>query len=285
MNSTTQKRGFFSRLQSAVTGFMHGNVVVNQTTNNVTVKQIEPTGSTSIRNSQPSLEGFVYIHQIQECVSLFLIRAILFRAFGSVAAQAFATFRKVQSKRALPTDVKTYQQQLANCVAVIVASDDAGQPLAIDDDNLAWLANSGTPARFTEAKAKMIAEIRDEDVAEVMARNIAKREAVIKSNLDLVHTFIQELEGAVVAQMEGEPRINMKHVVNAGAHTMEWLAGWSDEISGSKEMLLVKSDVRLLEKKAAINLSNLEGAGESSREIDDELADASMMRQAAGAGK
>lgn len=134
-------------------------------------------------------------------------------------------------------------------------------------------------AKENDATDAILARIKGMSIAEVRKIRLEKAEAQAKDREEKIKSFLQEVEAMAECAELGNPSINAQTATLKAVDCLQWLANW--ENPDMAELLIAEGDITILEALAHSEGLKENGAGESSREIDNALLNSQEMHQGA----
>lgn len=221
--------------------------------------------------------GNISLEQLKELASTRIKDAIFNYAAWLCLARAFNTFCKTVAKR------MQGQQALDVAKALNEFHDwnsSMNNPMNQEriEEIVVKLATPQVP-RENNATDAILARIKGMSVTEIRQDRLSKAEAQAKDREAKIKNFLQEVEVMAECAELGNPSINAQTATLKAIDCLQWLANW--ENPDMAELLIAEGDITILEALAHSEGLKENGAGESSREIDDALLNSQEMHQGA----
>lgn len=221
--------------------------------------------------------GNLSLEQLKELASTRIKDAIFNYAAWLCLARAFNTFCKTVAKR------MQGQQALDVAKALNEFHDwNSSMNNPMDQERIeeivAKLATPQVP-RENDATDAILARIKGMSIADVRKIRLEKAEAQAKDREAKIKNFLQEVEVMAECAELGNPSINAQTATLKAIDCLQWLANW--ENPDMAELLIAEGDITILEALAHSEGLKENGAGESSREIDDAMLNSQEMHQGA----
>lgn len=221
--------------------------------------------------------GNLSLEQLKELASTRIKDAIFNYAAWLCLARAFNTFCKTVAKR------MQGQQALDVAKALNEFHDwnsSMNNPMNQEriEEIVVKLATPQVP-RENNATDAILARIKGMSVTEIRQDRLSKAEAQAKDREAKIKNFLQEVEVMAECAELGNPSINAQTATLKAIDCLQWLANW--ENPDMAELLIAEGDITILEALAHSEGLKENGAGESSREIDNALLDSAGMSQGA----
>ena len=221
--------------------------------------------------------GNLSLEQLKELSSSRVKDAIFNYAAWLCLARAFNTFCKTVAKR------MQGQQALDVAKALNEFHDwnsSMNNPINQEriEEIVAKLATPQVP-RENDATDAILARIKGMSINEVRKMRLEKAEAQAKDREAKIKNFLQEVEAMAECAELGNPSINAQTATLKAIDCLQWLASW--ENPDMAELLIAEGDITILEALAHSEGLKENGAGESSREIDNALLNSQEMHQGA----
>lgn len=286
---------FFKRIHNAVQALFAEPIVINTVQNNIQVQDLGevPTLAGKPRNtSVENLSGWITSDDLGTMHSSGLRNSIIFRQAGSSMAHTFGAFKALESAKFRTTDhERNFRNARQQLLSVIADAATYQVKISTEPDDLLFLKLMGIPAKMQQQDAAQIAEITGESINTLLKDNEARRKAIYAANEQHLQSFLNDIEAHWHAcdhdnERNWPPaRYTAKAVVGAVGSQLKFVMGWNDPKAKATEVLLIRTDHAILERRMAINDAHDQGAGDNSREIDDALLSSNEMAQGALAGK
>ena len=221
--------------------------------------------------------GNLSLEQLKELASSRIKDAIFNYAAWLCLARAFNTFCKTVAKR------MQGQQALDVAKALNEFHDwNSSMNNPMGQERIKEIvAKLATPqiAKENDATDAILARIKGMSIDEVHKVRLEKAEAHAKDREAKIKSFLQEVEAMAECADLGNPSINAQTATLKAVDCLQWLANW--ENPDMAELLIAEGDITILEALAHSEGLKENGAGESSREIDDALLNSQEMHQGA----
>jgi len=224
-----------------------------------------------------NIAGNLSLEQLKELASTRIKDAIFNYAAWLCLARAFNTFCKTVAKR------MQGQQALDVAKALNEFHDwnsSMNNPMNQEriEEIVVKLATPQVP-RENDATDAILARIKGMSIDEVRKVRLEKAEAQAKERETKIKSFLQEVEAMAECADLGNPSINTQTATLKAVDCLQWLANW--ENPDMSEILIAEADIKILESLAHSEGLKENGAGESSREIDNALLNSQEMHQGA----
>ena len=223
------------------------------------------------------IAGNLSLEQLKELSSYRIKDAIFNYAAWLCLAHAFNTFCKTVAKR-------MQGQQAIDVAKMLNRFHDWNSSMQTPmnqeriEEIVVKLATPQIP-RENDATDAILARIKGISINEVRKMRLEKAEAQAKEREAKIKSFLQEVEAMSECAELGNPSINAQTATLKAIDCLQWLANW--ENPDMAELLIAEGDITILEALAHSEGLKENGAGESSREIDDALLNSQEMHQGA----
>ena len=221
--------------------------------------------------------GNLSLEQLKELASYRIKDAIFNYAAWLCLARAFNTFCKTVAKR-------MQGQQALDVAKALNEFHDWNSSMQTPmnqeriEEIVVKLATPQVP-RENDATDAILARIKGMSIDEVRKVRLEKAEAQAKDREAKIKSFLQEVEAMAECAELGNPSINAQTATLKAIDCIQWMASW--ENPDMAELLIAEGDITILEALAHSEGLKENGAGESSREIDDALLNSQEMHQGA----
>jgi len=225
--------------------------------------------------------GNLTLDQLKELASTRIKDAIFNYAAWLCLARAFNTYCKPEPKRSSLASLGQQALDVAKALNEFHDWNSSMQtPMSQEriEEIVVKLATPQVP-RENNATDAILARIKGMSIDEVRKVRLEKAEAHAKDREAKIKSFLQEVEAMAECAELGNPSINAQTATLKAIDCLEWLANW--ENPDMAELLIAEGDIAILEALAHSEGLKENGAGESSREIDDALLNSQEMNQGA----
>lgn len=273
---------FINTLRRVIAQAITPNDTLYMNTQQESVKALTYSGRKHIvvdRTQQPViLNGDLTLSQIQQLHSQKVVASICNYGAWEALARAFSAYCAMHRTRVVnPKTAQTLALQLDRFHAFNAALDSLGMggmgEVAVEE--LVARLTVGKPVKENAATDAILARVKHMSVEEVRKEREGRQQREEARRVELMNAFLAEVWSATTS--DEDVTLNAQKAYDKAMSCLEWMANWDNP--DVAEILIAEADVKTLERMADRAGRIQDGAGESSREIDEALLDSAGMSQ------